>query len=117
MMSHDPIKISSIRPIKEKIMVRDMNFDERKLSSGIVIPTDDGKSSGVRPRWAQVFAVGPDQQDISVGQWICVAHGRWTRGTDIEINGEKVTVRMVDNNDILLVSDEQPVDDSFSSAV
>jgi hypothetical protein len=52
-----------------------------------------------------------------VGQWICVAHGRWTRGLDIEDNGGTRTIRKVDPKDILLISDEQPDDDTMSDAV
>jgi hypothetical protein len=44
-----------------------------------------------------------------------VTHGRWTRGSDIEINDEKITIRRVDVNDILLVSDEAPAADETMS--
>ena len=37
-----------------------------------------------------------------------VAHGRWTRGIDVQQEQEVITVRRVDINDILIVSDEQP---------
>ena len=93
-----------------------MNFKERKLSSGIYLLNDDGRGAGIRPRWAQVYATGPEQQDIKVGQWICVAHGRWTRGVTIEDTSGEVTIRRVDSNDILLVSDTEPSDDSLSNA-
>jgi hypothetical protein len=62
--------------------------------------------------------VGPEQKDYSVGDWICVAHGRWTRGVEIEdVEGNAVTIRKVDPKDILLISDEQPSDDTMSDAV
>jgi hypothetical protein len=62
-----------------------------------------------------VYAIGPEQTEISVGQWVCVAHGRWTRGVKIEQqDGTELTIRRVDNNDVLLVSDEQPQDDTFA---
>lgn len=116
-MSYDPIKISSIRPLNDHVIVRDMNFGERRLTSGIILPSDDGRSSGVRPRWGCVYAVGPEQRDVSVGQWVLVAHGRWTRGSVIEVNDEKITIRRVDTNDILAVSDEAPsADETMSDA-
>jgi co-chaperonin GroES (HSP10) len=91
-----------------------MTFDERISNGGIIIPNDDMKSSGIRPRWGRVYAIGPDQTDIKVGQYVLVSHGRWTRGVDIEdANGEH-TIRKVDTNDILMVSDE-PVHDSTMS--
>jgi co-chaperonin GroES (HSP10) len=109
-----PIKAEAIRAIKDHVLVADMNFSERFTSGGIFIPTDDMKSSGVRPRWAMVVAVGPEQQDVRVGQYILVTHGRWTRGLEIEMGGRAATIRRVDNNDILLVSDEPMVDDTMS---
>lgn len=73
---------------------------------------DDSKSHGVRPRWARVYAIGPQQTEVQVGQWICVAHGRWTRGVKIEDDDGEQIIRRVDNNDILLVSDEPVIDDT-----
>lgn len=103
-------KINRIVPLNDTVIVADMKFDERISKGGIIIPNDDMKSSGIRPRWAKVYAVGPDQKDVRVGQYILIAHGRWTRGVKIEDqDGEKV-IRKVDNNDILMVSDE-PVND------
>jgi co-chaperonin GroES (HSP10) len=100
------------KPLGEHVIVYDMTFDERITHSGIILPNDDMKSSGIRPRWAQIYAVGPDQTDPELvpGKWICISHGRWTRGVDIEDETGKHTIRRVDINDILLVSDE-PVDD------
>lgn len=107
-------KIKRLTPLNDTVIVTDMKFEERISQGGIIIPNDDMKSSGIRPRWAKVYAVGSEQKDIKVGQYILIAHGRWTRGVKIEdAEGEKV-IRKVDNNDILLVSDE-PVNDSTMS--
>lgn len=107
-------KIKKIKALHDYVLVTEMNFGERLTTGGIVIPGDDNKDRGIRPRWARVFAVGPDQRDVEVGQYICVSHGRWTRGVSIEdTDGEKV-IRRVDNNDILLVSNEPPMDDTIS---
>lgn len=79
---------------------------------------DDGKASGIRPRWAQVYAVGPEQFDVKPGEWICVAHGRWTRGIKIDDGTSTKVIRKIDHKDILMVSDEPPAgDDTISSAV
>ena len=106
-----------LRPLKDSVIVSDMIFDVRISTGGIIIPNDNGKSTGIRPRWGQVYAVGPDQQDVSPGQWVCVEHGRWTRGIDIEDDSGKITVRRVDPKDIMMVSDQQPDDDTFSTAI
>jgi hypothetical protein len=109
-----------IRAIKADVIVTDMVFDERISRGGIIIPNDNGTSLGIRPRWGRVYAVGKDQHDVRVGQWVCVAHGRWTRGLDIEDDaGTKRTIRKIDPKDILLVSDsaEMPQDNTFSEAI
>jgi len=106
------IKKEELKPIGKHIVVTDMHFDERISNGGIILINDDMKSSGIRPRWAQVYALGPDFKDdeIEVGKWICVSHGRWTRGIEIEDEEGPKTLRRVDENDILLISDE-PVND------
>ena len=111
------LKQQQLRPLNDVVLVRDMQFDQRVTGSGIVLLNDNGKSSGIRPRWGQVYAVGPDQKDVHVGQWICVAHGRWTRGIEIEDEQGQQTVRRIDPNDILLVSDVQPQDDTMSRSI
>lgn len=100
-----------ITPLRDNVLVADMSFDEQKTASGIVIRSDDGKSEGVKPRWARVWAVGPKQEDIKVGEWIYVEHGRWTRGIRIEDeNGDEMIIRMVETKSIMLQADEKPED-------
>ena len=113
-----PYKLSadSLEPLRDAVIVKDMSFDMRQTSAGIVLLNDNGTGLGIRPRWAQVYAVGPEQQDVRPGDWICVAHGRWTRGIEIDDNGTERTIRRIDPGDILLVSDEQPQDDTMSTA-
>jgi co-chaperonin GroES (HSP10) len=110
-------KIKKLRPIHDHVLVVDMEFKERLTSGGIILPSDDSKTQGIRPRWAKVYAIGPEQKDVEVGQYILIAHGRWTRGVTIEVDGEELEIRRVDNNDILLVSDEPQSDDTFSDAI
>lgn len=111
------IRREQLQPLKDSVIVSDMIFDVRISTGGIIIPNDNGKSTGIRPRWGQVYAVGPEQQDVVAGQWVCVEHGRWTRGIDIEDESGKITLRRVDPKDIMMVSDEQPNDDTFSTAI
>ena len=105
------------RPLGHAVIVADMVFDERVTSGGIVLLNDNGTTRGIRPRWGQVYAVGPEQHDVQVGQWVLVAHGRWTRGIDIEDETGKKTLRRVDPNDILAQSSEPVADETFSTAV
>lgn len=112
-----PIKVENLRTLKDFVLVTDMNFGERITSGGLVLLNDDSRSAGVRPRWARVYALGNQQKDFAVGQWILVSHGRWTRGVNIEVDGEELTIRRIDPKDVLLVSDQEPSDDTLSSAV
>jgi co-chaperonin GroES (HSP10) len=110
-----------IKALHDNIIVADMEFDTRITSTGLILPNDNGTGAGIRPRWGRVYAVGSEQTDVRVGQWIMVAHGRWTRGIDIE-DGQvehKRTIRKIDPKDILLISDslERPEDDTQSDAV
>lgn len=107
----------TFRPLMDHVMVCDMSFDQRITTGGLILLNDNGRGSGIRPRWGRVYAIGPDQQDVAVGQWVCVAHGRWTRGIEIDDNGTELTIRRVDPNDILLVADHEPLDDTQSTAV
>ena len=116
-LAYAPHKIKSLRPLGNSIIVSDMSFDERVTSGGIVLMSDDMKSEGIRPRWAHVYAVGPDQQDVSVGQYVLVSHGRWTRGINVEDEFTQKTLRKVDPNDILAVSDSLVQDETMSDKV
>jgi co-chaperonin GroES (HSP10) len=108
-------KISKLVPIRDNVLVRDMNFGSRALSSGILLLGDDATTAGIRPRWARVYAVGPEQREIEPGQWVYIEHGRWSRGVEVEIDEETFTLRRIDPKCIIFVSDEQPPEDETIS--
>lgn len=113
-----PYLIRSLRALGDSVIVTDMEFSGRQLSSGIILHNDNGTAAGIRPRWGKIYAVGPKQQFVQPGQWICVAHGRWTRGVRIEDQQGTHTIRKIDPKDILLVSDAEPgSDDTMSTAI
>ena len=97
-----------ITPLKKRVLVSDMHFGETKTAGGIILTDDDGTESGIHPRWAKVYAVGKEQDDVRVGQWLLIAHGRWSRALKVKKDGVELEVRMIDENDILLVSDDEP---------
>jgi len=97
-----------ITPLKKRVLVSDMHFGETKSKGGIILTDDDGSESGIHPRWGKVYAIGDQQEDVKVGQWIMVSHGRWSRGFKIKKKGVELEVRMIDENDILLVSEDEP---------
>lgn len=119
-VNYDAYKVSreTFRALRDDVIIEEMAFKERKLQSGIILLDDDGKGHGIRPRWGKVYAIGPDQKDVVHGQYILVAHGRWTRGVKIADGNEETVIRKVDNKDILLVSDEDPgADDTLADAI
>jgi co-chaperonin GroES (HSP10) len=112
-----PHKINKLIPIRDHIIVSDMEFAERLTQSGIIIPNDDAKNSGIRPRWARVYAVGPEQKSVEIGQYVLINHGRWTRGIKIEDESGVKVIRRIDPEEVLLVSDEPVQDETMSDKV
>ena len=98
-----------LEPIRDKVFFSDMNFGDEVLASGLILQSDNGKGEGVKPRWAKVWAVGPDQTDVKVGEWILMEHARWTREFEYENEDGSITkLHMADLNAIMLASDEKP---------
>lgn len=112
-----PHKINSLRALHDHVIVTDMEFRERITTGGLILPSDNGQATGIRPRWGRVYAVGPNQTGVKVGEYVCVAHGRWTRGLDIEDSQGLQTIRRIDPDDILLVADQLPQDGTMGDAV
>ena len=61
---------NDITPLKNRVLVSDMHFGETKSKGGIILVDDDGTAEGIHPRWGKVYAVGKEQHDVVVGQWI-----------------------------------------------
>ena len=99
-----------LRPLHDKVIATDMEFGEQRLASGLILPSDDGVDRGIHPRWCRVYAVGPDhKEDYGVGDWILVEHGRWSRGIEFEESeGNKITIRLIDNNCVIMWNPEKP---------
>ena len=97
-----------ITPLKKRVLVSKMHFGETKSKGGIILIDDDGTEGGIHPRWAEIYAIGKDQEDVKVGQWVMVSHGRWSRALKVKKDNVELEVRMIDEDDILLVSDEEP---------
>jgi hypothetical protein len=114
-----PTKVDKLTFFNDHIIVSDMNFEERITSGGIILLDDDRKSSGIRPRWAKIYGLGPEQNDpdLQIGKYILISHGRWTRGIKVETPEGVITLRKVDPDDILLVSDIPMSDETISDKV
>ncbi len=99
-----------IRALHDDVIVKDMDFGEQITAAGIVIQSDDAKVHGIKPRWAQVYKVGPEQKDVLPGQWILIEHGRWTRKIKIDDGEGPKEIQKVEVKSILAVTDEKPND-------
>jgi co-chaperonin GroES (HSP10) len=98
-------------PLNDNILVVDMNFEEQKTASGIVIQSDDGKAHGVKPRWAEVYKVG-ERCEIAVkpGQWVLIEHGRWSRKIKIDDGQGEKEFQKVEVKSVMAVADQRPND-------
>jgi co-chaperonin GroES (HSP10) len=63
------IDVSTFRPLRDQVFVADLESGVMLTKSGIIIPDDNRTNRGIRNRWARVYAVGPDVEDITVGEW------------------------------------------------
>jgi co-chaperonin GroES (HSP10) len=109
-VNYNTIK-ATLKPIRNRVIVRDMYFGEQKTRGGIIITSDDGKTRGIYPRWGRVHAKGPENtDDYDVGDWVLVEHGRWTRSVNIDEGNGEVELRMIEAESILMWSSEKPDD-------
>ena len=105
-----------IKALPNKMLVTALEGGSR-IVNGIIIPDDNGKSEGIRPRWGRVYAVGEDITEVEVGQWVLVENGRWTRMVEVkEDDGTKTKLWGVEwPKSVMLVSDEFPEDAAIFS--
>ena len=97
------------KAIGNRVLVTDMHFGEQVTKSGIIIADDNGSTRGIYPRWARVYDKGPDNKDeFTVGDWILIPHGRWTRSVKVETKTGEVEIRKVELESILATSKEKP---------
>jgi hypothetical protein len=73
----------------------------------VLVADKDMDESGIKPRWFEIYSVGEDVDFCKEGDYVLVAHGRWSRGVDI---GPDEMVWLLDNKDCLAISDERPED-------
>ena len=97
------------RAFGKNIIVSDMHFGEQTTAGGIILGDDDGKTRGIYPRWGRVYSKGIDNKDkFQVGEWILIAHGRWTRGMKVDTPEGEIVVRKIELERILATITEKP---------
>ena len=97
-----------IRPLKDKILVRSIEKGQQITKGGIIIPDDDAKDRGIRPRWAQVYKFGKKVDFLTEGEWVLVEHGRWSPAVTLNTGKKEFDIRLVDKDCILGTSDTKP---------
>lgn len=90
------IDFTNFKPLRNTVFVTDLEHGAKLTNAGIIIPDDNMKESGIRPRWGRILCVGPDVEDLVPGDWIYVEHGKWTNGIEVLISGKPVKVWRVD---------------------
>lgn len=102
-----------ITPIHDKILGRMLEtFGVNRTTQGGVIltETDMNAEGAIRPRWFEITQVGPEQDEFTPGQFVLVSHGRWSRGIDmVGSQREEDKLFLIDGDELLMVSDENPV--------
>jgi len=104
-----------VKALPNKVLVTNLEKGQRVVN-GIILPDDDGKSEGIRPRWCRVYSVGEGVDEVKEGEWILVEHLRWTRMLVVkEDNGDEIRLWGVDwPAAVLMSSDEKPETSIFS---
>lgn len=112
MATHSSAVTGTLRPLRNVVYVTNMEKGARLSAGGIILRDDNMKEHGIRPRWCQVYLVGPQVEDLQVGQWIYVKHGRWTNGFEyMTPEGETITLWQVEYPDsVEVVTDTCPLD-------
>lgn len=98
-----------IEAFGDRVIAVDLEHGERKTKTGIILRNDDGKTHGIRPRWARVYAVGDKAKKVTEGMWVFIEHGRWThKFREKDENGNLKDFWLVEYKSILAVSDDKP---------
>lgn len=100
--------MTTIKPLPNRILAELLGLQERVSAGGIVLKSDDGKDTGVRPRWAQIKLVGEGIDWVTPNQYVLIAHGRWSRQFECEHQGQTLKLVHLDNKEILAVTDVKP---------
>ena len=105
--------MKKIKPLDDKVLGRmiERMGETTTNKAGVIILEDQSSDQFLRPRWFEVTHTGPNQKDVFPGQFVLVTNGRWSRGIDLEgSHKEADKLFLIDNNEMLLVSENNPLD-------
>ena len=88
----------------------------KKSKSGLLIADKDMDQNSIRPRWFKIYAVGEEIDYVTEGQYVLVAHGRWSNGIKAW-EGSDDKLYLLDNKELLMVSDDKPEGVEFEEEI
>ena len=103
--------LGRIKATRDKILAEmiDKPGEEKTSKGGIIMKEKDATEAAVRPRWFKVYSVGSGIDWIKEGEYVMVAHGRWSNGLKID---ENLKLYLIDNEECLAVNDTNPMEDN-----
>ena len=105
-----------LKPLPGKLVCVSLEVGFRTSAGGIVLTDDNDMSAGergVRPRWFQVVNVNVDTNpdDIKIGDYVLVEHGRWSKrftgSADMREVGNNYSI--VEEKSVMMVSEDPPM--------
>ena len=99
-----------ITPLRGKITAQLLE-DPRKESvtkAGVILLADNKTESGMKPRWFKALAVHPEEKDVKEGDYMLVAHGRWSREYVYDDEDETQYIMVVESKSVMGVQDKSP---------
>ena len=100
-----------ITPLRGKITAQLLEVPRKETvtKTGVILLADNATEGGMKPRWFKALSVHPEEKDVNEGDYILVAHGRWSREYKRENkDGEKEVLIVVESDSVLGISDEFP---------
>ena len=99
-----------ITPMRGKITAQILE-DPRKESvtkDGVILLANNATEGGMQPRWFKALAVHPEEKDVKEGDYMLVAHGRWSREYIYDDEDETQYVMVVESESVMGLQDEYP---------
>ena len=89
------------------VMIDRPDGEYKATKSGLLIAEKDASTESIRPRWFQISSVGERIDWVKPGDYVLVAHGRWSNGITLSDDSK---IWLLDNKEILGVSDTNPIE-------
>lgn len=98
----------TLTPIRDKVIGKSADdYGLKKTAGGLLINEKDGAAGSIRPRWFEVTHVGPENKLVEVGDFVLVAHGRWSRSFTINTDDDTKYFHL-DSDEILIKTNTKP---------